>query len=130
MDLNAEKYVFFTVLIVVAGLLFMVVKERSHAGATYSQFLQQVRTGQVSKAVITSPHAPVTYSLKDGSSNTAMLPPDYRDALEAMRQKMVHIEIKDATPTGSRMLVNSIPFLVLLGFWAIMMLRQSTHGAK
>ncbi|HEX4135961.1 MAG TPA: ATP-dependent metallopeptidase FtsH/Yme1/Tma family protein [Bryobacteraceae bacterium] len=130
MDLNAEKYVFFTVLIVVAGLLFMVVKERSHAGATYSQFLQQVRTGQVSKAVITSPHAPVAYSLKDGSSNTAMLPPDYRDALEAMRQKMVHIEIKDATPTGSRMLVNSIPFLVLLGFWAIMMLRQSTHGAK
>jgi hypothetical protein len=47
-----------------------------------------------------------------------------------MRQKMVHIEIKDATPTGSRMFVNSIPFLVLLGFWAIMMLRQSTRGAK
>ncbi|HEY3825224.1 MAG TPA: ATP-dependent metallopeptidase FtsH/Yme1/Tma family protein [Bryobacteraceae bacterium] len=130
MDFKAKRHVFFAVLIVIAGLLFMVVKDRSHTGATYSQFLQQVQTGQVSKAVITSPHAPVTYSLKNGSSNSTMLPSDYRDALDAMRQKMVHIEIKDATPTGSRMFVNSIPFLVLLGFWAIMMLRQSTRGAK
>jgi ATP-dependent Zn protease len=129
-DRKTKNYFFFAVLAVVAGLLFMVVRDRSHVTATYAQFLQQVQSGQVSKAVITTPRAPVIYTLRNGSSNRAMLPSDYRDALDAMRQKMVHFEIRDSSPTGSQVIVNSIPFLVLLTFWVVMMLRQSASGAK
>ena len=135
MNTKAKTVVFYAVLIVVAALLWAVIQNgHNPPKATYSQFLQQVQSGQVTSATILAGHTgtnPVTYSLKDGSQARTVLPWDYRNALEAMQQKMVNIEIQDASSQWIRVLTNAGPFLVLLGFWFFMMNRmKSTPAAK
>jgi cell division protease FtsH len=130
MNARAKGIIFYAVLIGVAALLWAVVRNGSNPPkATYSQFLQQVQAGQVSRATIETEHTganPVTYSLKNGSQARSVLPRDYRDALETMRQKMVNIEIQDASSQWIRVLLNASPFLVLLGFWVFMMNRMES----
>ena len=99
--------------------------------ATYSQFLQQVRQGNVGTVTIAaggSAANPATYRTKDGHTARTVLPRDYRDAVTLMQDGSVDIEIKDA-PFGP--IVNALPFLVLAGFWLFMMgkLRSGTRVA-
>jgi len=133
MNTRAKKIVFWVVLVVVAALLWAVVRNgHNPPKATYSQFLEQVQAGQIGKATIEAEQTganPVTYSLKDGSQARSVLPQDYRDALEAMRQKMVDIEIQDASSQWIRVLLNASPFLVLVGFWLFMMNRMKSNPA-
>jgi cell division protease FtsH len=133
MNSKAKSVVFWVVLIGVAVLICAVLQSNPNsAKATYSQFLQQVESGQVSKAIIVADHSganPVTYSLKDGSQARTVVPSDYRAALEAMQQKMVNIEIRDASSQWIRVLLNASPFLVLLAFWVFMMNRMSNGRA-
>jgi len=134
MNSKAKSIVFWGVLIGVAALLWVVIQNKPEpAKETYSQFLQQVESGQVTKATIVAAQTganPVAYSLKDGSQMNSMLPADYRDAIEAMQQKMVNIEIRDAASQWVRVLANSSPFLLLLGFWVFMMRRMPNRDAK
>ena len=132
MNTKAKSIVFWGVLIAVTALVWAVIQNKPNpVKATYSQFLQQVQSGQVSKAVVVADHTganPVTYSLKDGSQARTVVPSDYRAALEAMQQKMVNIEIRDASSQWLRIVVNASPFLVLLGFWVFMMRRLPPGG--
>jgi ATP-dependent Zn protease len=135
MNTRAKRVVFFVVLIGVAALLWAVIQNKpSPPNATYSQFLEQVQAGRVNKAVIEAEHTganPVTYSLKDGSQARSVLPWDYRSALVAMQEKMVDIEIRDATSQWIRVLGNASPFLLLLAFWFFALNRmKSTPAAK
>jgi cell division protease FtsH len=130
MDTNTKSIVFWGVLVAVAALLWAVVHNGPNPmKTTYSQFLQQVQAGQVSKATIVAESGanPVTYSLKNGSRIGSVLPHDYRDALEAMQQKMVDVEIRDASTQWPRVAANASPFLILLGFWFFMMNRMKAN---
>jgi len=122
------------VVLVIAAAGALAVGNRSNgAKATYSEFLQQVQAGQVTKAVIVAGKAgpnPITYRLKDGSRENTMLPPDYNDVLTKLRQKMVNIEIQDAAWQWLRVMSNATPFFVLMGFWSFMMWRLRRRGAK
>lgn len=129
MSAKAKSFVFWAVLIGVTALLWAVIQNKPNLpNATYSQFLQQVQSGQISNAVIVAANGganPVDYSLKDGARMHTVLPSDYHDALESMQQKMVNIEIRDASSQWPRMAANAVPFFVLLGFWVFMMNRMS-----
>jgi cell division protease FtsH len=129
MSAKAKSFVFWAVLIGVTALLWAVIQNKPNLpNATYSQFLQQVESGQISNAVIVAANGganPVDYSLKDGARMHTVLPSDYHDALESMQQKMVNIEIRDASSQWPRMAANAVPFFVLLGFWVFMMNRMS-----
>jgi cell division protease FtsH len=131
MNSNAKTIVFWGVLMAVAALMWAVERNgHNQVKATYSQFLQQVEAGQVSKATIVAAQTganPVTYSMKDGGQVDSVLPQDYRDALEAMQQKMVDIEIRDASTQWLRVAANGMPFLILLGFWFFMMNRMKAN---
>jgi cell division protease FtsH len=124
---GVRRVVFFAVLIGVAAMVWWVVRsERNQPKTTYSQFMQQVESGEVNKATIVAGQTganQVTYSLKDGSQVRTMLPSNYRDALEAMQQKMVDIEIRDGSTQSLRMLANASPFLILVGVWFFVMRR-------
>jgi len=125
---NTKSVVFFVVLIVVVAVLALVVGDRtdgSRTKATYSEFLQQVQAGEVSKATIAVAETganPVTYRLKRGSEWLTIVPKNYQDALAAMQNKLVNIEIRDAQSQRVRTLANASPFLLLLGFWVVMMI--------
>ncbi len=133
MNQRFKMTVFWIVLLTVAALLFAVVRTRpTPVKATYSQFLSQVQSGEVLKATIENVHPganPVEYSLKDGTHLESVLPANYRDALDAMQQKLVNVEIEDG-PRWPRFLANAGPFLILLGFWffALNQLRHRDAG--
>jgi cell division protease FtsH len=133
MNVTAKRVVFYAILICVAGAVWEVARtERSQTRATYSEFLQEVQSDQVRDATITAAHSGanrVTYSLKNGRRVETVVPSDYRGVLETLQQKMVNIEIRDSSP-ALRMLANSLPFFVLLGFWVFMMRRMPGGGAK
>ena len=86
---------------------------------SYSQFLEQVRAGEVASVVVTakSEAVPVTARLRDGRSIDTMLPGDYRQALAQMQEHKVNIEIIAESPS----LVRAAPFLLLLGVWAVLL---------
>jgi cell division protease FtsH len=99
-------------------------KSRS-AGVTYSQFLQQVRTGAVDTVTIEPNNAgstPTTFRTKNGATARTVLPSDYRDAVDAMERGSVNIDIQESSGVW-RLLTNAVPFLVLLAIWSIMMFR-------
>ncbi|HEX4381067.1 MAG TPA: ATP-dependent metallopeptidase FtsH/Yme1/Tma family protein, partial [Candidatus Acidoferrum sp.] len=114
------------VLMVVATLVGAIVKTRSaQATTTYSQFLQQVESGQVRSAVIAATREDanrVTYELtRGGTLQTVVVPSDYRKILDLMQQKMVDIDIRDGDLQWPRIVMNASPFLILLAVWFVMM---------
>ena len=136
MNDKTKKLIFWLVLVAVATCLFGVVWSGRDEGqrlarATYSQFLEQVRDGKVASATIApgnSGTSPVTYTMKDGVKARTVLPPDYRDALTAMQDKLVNVDIQDACWGGP--LINAAPFLLLLGVWLVMLVRFPGNGLK
>jgi ATP-dependent Zn protease len=118
-----------------AALRWMAVNaETRPPGVTYSQFLQEVKQGTVDTVSIAPGNSganPATYRTKDGNAARTVLPSDYRDAIAAMQDRSVNIEIKDTSTGPLRLLTNAIPFLILAGLWLFMMgkLRSGTRIA-
>ena len=104
------------------GIWWMVARGRGPERTfTYSQFLDEVERGHVASVRVSSGKpeaAAATVRLRDGSSARTMLPWDYRDALSAMRAKLVDVEFEGARPGAG--LLNSMPFLVLLAIWLLL----------
>jgi cell division protease FtsH len=131
---DAKRTVFYTALFCVTLLLWAVVQSgRQSARATYSEFLQQVQSGQVHNAVIAAGDdggSEVTYNLTNGSRMHSVLPSDYRDALNAMQEKLVNVEIQNGASKWLRRGANIIPVLILAVFWVFMLRRLPGRGAK
>ena len=77
------------------------IASRAHTpppSATYSQFLEEVRRGKVDTVSIQPGNAgavPAVFRLKDGKTQAAVLPADYRDAMAAMLDGLVDVEIQE-----------------------------------
>jgi len=115
-------------LVCVAAVLWMAATgRRSLTTYTYSQFLDQVYRGQVASVVVIAGNSravEATCRLKDGRAARTVLPSDYKDALLAMREALVNIEIRDPSSEPLRLLMNAAPFLLLLGVWAVLMISK------
>jgi ATP-dependent Zn protease len=119
------------VLLCAAGFLWWIGSgQRSLATLSYSRFLEEVQSGQVASVVVfggNSGAIEATCQLKDGKTVRTVLPWDYRDALQAMQDKLVNIEIRNS-PAPSRIFWNSAPFLALLALWIALMISKSPNG--
>jgi len=122
------RIVVFVVVLIGVAVLMALVGDRtdgSKTKATYSEFLQQVQAGEVKTATIAVSEtgaSSVTYRLKSGSEWLTIIPQNYQEALAAMQNKLVNIEIRDAQSQRTRVLLNATPFLLLLSFWVVMMI--------
>lgn len=109
------------------------VTRRNLPVVTYSQFLDSVRAGEVSGVVVMADgHGAKTAILrmKQGRDARTVLPSDFRDALRAMQDQRVDIEIRDGSRDRVRMLINATPFLVLLVVWLILFTDLSSSGRR
>jgi ATP-dependent Zn protease len=126
MKSNARLLMISVVLICVAAAGVWVVRQPRPA-ATYSQFVSHVQAGEVKKATVTigagSGTDQISYTLANGSRLKTVIPSDRRAAMAVMQAKGVDVEIRDASSTPIRLLTNSIPFLLLLAVWIVMMTR-------
>ena len=109
------------VLVCVLGFLWIATMGQSSLTTyTYSQFLDQVHGGQVASVIVIGSNTgavEATCRLKDGKAARTVLPSDYRDALVAMQEKLVNIEIKDSSSGPLPSLKKTTPFFLLLGIW-------------
>jgi ATP-dependent Zn protease len=67
--------------------------------------------------------------LKDGKTVRTVLPSDYRDAVAAMQDNMVNVEIRDSSSGPLRLFINATPFLLLFGVW-IFLMRKAPDGPR
>jgi hypothetical protein len=66
--------------------------------------------------------------LKDGNAVRTVLPSDYRDALVAMQNKLVNVEIRDSSSGSLRLVMKATPFFLLLGVWILLAIRKFPNG--
>jgi ATP-dependent Zn protease len=122
------------VLVCVAGVLWMTTTgQGSPTMYTYSQFLDQVHSGQVASVVVIGSNSGVveaTCRLRDGKTARTVLPSDYKDALLAMQDKLVNIEIRAFSPEPLRLFMKATPFLLLLGIWVVLMILKFPNNLK
>ncbi len=132
MNTNIKTVVFWVVLVCTAALLFVTIRTSPQIPRlTYSEFLRQLESGEIHTALIEgggSAPSRARLVLKNGTTVRTVLPPDYRDALAGLQQKGVSIEIRESSTPG--MLLNALPFFVLLVLWFIMWARLRARGAS
>jgi cell division protease FtsH len=132
MKSKAKIAIVCAVVICLAGVLWTSGTQSSRTKLTYSEFLEQVRAGQIAGVTIHGSNAGATEAtchLKDGNTVRTVLPSDYRDAMAAMQDKLVNIEIQDSTSGPLRPIVNAAPFLLLMGVWIFLLIRMAPGKA-
>jgi len=121
------------VLVLVVAVLWMAAaKPGPEPKLTYSEFIAAVQTGNVASVTVigsSSGAARAECRLTNGSAARTVLPADYTDALRALQDKAVKIEIRDSSTEPVRLLINVTPFLVLLAAWFFMM-RRLRNGPR
>jgi ATP-dependent Zn protease len=120
------------VLICVAVILWMATtSQRSLSTLTYSQFLEKVRTGQIASVIVMASNSGAIQAicrLKGGNAERTVLPGDYRDAMVAMQEKLVNVEIREASSGAEQIVMRVMPFLLLLGVWIILVILKVRNG--
>lgn len=132
MNSKAKIAIICAVLICVTGVLWMATtSQRSLTTLTYSQFLERVRTGQIASVIVMGSNSGAIQAicrLQDGNAVRTVLPSDYRDAMVAMQDKLVNVEIRDSSSGPLRLFVNATPFFLLLGVWIFLVIRKFPNG--
>ncbi len=131
--MNLRNLVIWGVIVVVAiGLYSMVTGGRGGAAGagevTYSQLLAKVDSGEIRKATIRGPAVEVT----DGTGKTfaAITPDNQDDLVRRLESQGADIAVKPAGGfTFLGLLINSLPILLLIGFW-VFFLRQMQGGTR
>ena len=132
MNSNVKTAVLWIVLICVLVLLWAVVrtgKSGSETQLTFSQFLNQVDQNKVKSVTISGNQ--VKGKFHDNNGLTTMVPMNYPNLYDQLRAKNVDVDIREAS-SGNwvSILVNAIPFVLLLAFWIFMMRQMQSGGNK
>jgi cell division protease FtsH len=133
MNSNVKTAVFWVILICVAVLFWVVVqsgKTRQEQTLTFTQFLNEVEAGKVKSVTIIGTEVHGLFKNEQNGLRTTV-PANYPDIYNLLRQKGVDVDIKEVS-SGNwvSILVNAIPFILLLGFWIFMMRQMQSGGNK
>ncbi|HLJ50858.1 MAG TPA: ATP-dependent zinc metalloprotease FtsH [Bryobacteraceae bacterium] len=133
MNSNVKTAIFWIVIIMVVVLLWTVVrqtKSRPDAQLSFTQLLSEIQNDKVKTVTITGNDVHGAYN-GDNSEFHAVIPQNYQPLIDAMIQK--HVEVKYQKETASNwvsILINAIPFVLLLAFWIFMMRQMQSGGNK
>jgi ATP-dependent Zn protease len=133
MKSKAKIAIICVVVICLASVLLTSGSRRGPTMMTYSEFVAQVRAGRVASATVIGSNSGATQAtchLKDGNTVGTVLPSDYRDAMAAMQDKLVNIEIQGSSSGPLRPIVNAAPFLLLLAVWIFLVIRKFPNGPR
>jgi cell division protease FtsH len=132
MNSNVKQAVLWIVLLCVAALIWIVVRTgRGSADAqlTFSQFMTSVEQGKVKKVTISGHDVKGQYN--DGQGLVTKIPLNYPDLYKGLREKNVDVDIREASSGNLvSILINAIPFVLLLAFWIFMMRQMQSGGNK
>ena len=134
MNSNVKTLVFWIVLVCVGVLVWAVIQAgggKREEVLTFSQFLNDVDAGRVKSVTING--TDVKGVFKDDQSKVlrTVVPREYQNLYTTLREHNVNMEFKD--PSGGSwlsLLVNAIPFILLIAFWIFMMRQMQSGGNK
>ena len=134
MNSNVKTAILWVVIICLAVLLWTVVKQGNHTQPTqltFSDLMKKVNDGDVDSALINSSTGDVTGKFKGSESEfRSVVPPTYNNLYDKMIEKNVKVTSqKEGGNQWVSLLVNAIPFVLLLAFW-IFMMRQMQGGSN
>ncbi len=132
MNSNVKQAVLWIVLLCVAALIWIVVRSGrgpNEAQLTFSQFMNEVEQGKVGKVTISGHDVKGDY--KSGAKLVTKVPLNYPDLYKQLREKNVDVDIREASSGNLvSILINAIPFVLLLAFWIFMMRQMQSGGNK
>src|ERR1700744_515773 len=130
---NFKTAIFWVVIIVVVVLFWTVVhstKARPDAQLSYTQLMNDVNAGKIKSVSISGNDLHGVY--KDDNEEMHSVTPNVHQNLDdAMLAKGVDIHFdKDSGGNWVAILVNAIPFVLLVAFWVFMMRQMQSGGNK
>src|ERR1700746_1465061 len=130
---NFKTAIFWVVIIVVVVLFWTVVhntKSRPDAQLSYTQLMNDVNAGKIKSVTISGNDLHGVYK-DDNQELHAVIPNVHQNLDDAMLAKGVNINYNKESGTGCvSILINAIPFVLLLGFWIFMMRQMQSGGNK
>jgi cell division protease FtsH len=134
MNSNVKTAVFWVVLICVAVLLWAVVRNgqnKKEENLSLTAFFTEVENGRVRQVEISGNEVKGTYADDTTKTLRTTIPLNYPDLYKTLREKKVNVNIKEASSSQwVSLLVNAIPFVLLLAFWIFMMRQMQSGGNK
>jgi len=102
---------------------------RTRATITYSQFLELVKAGKVTKVTLQGEE--ITGEQADGKPFKSYSPAD-PDLVKLLQSKKVEITAKpkDDSPWYTTLLISWLPMLLLVGIWIFFMRQMQSGGGK
>jgi cell division protease FtsH len=97
---------------------------------SFTEFMDAVEQNRVRSVTITGNEVRGTYR-EERTEILVRIPANYPEMYKTLREKNVNVTIKEAS-TGNLLsiLFNIVPFVLLLGFWFIMMRQMQSGGNK
>ncbi len=132
MNSTLKSLLFWMVLVVVGVLIWQfsaAFAGKSENQLPFSQFLEQVESGQVD-AVVMVGHE-ITGTLKNGTDKFRTYAPDYDGLAKTLHDKGVKIQAKpETTSPWAALLYSWAPILLMVGFWIFIMRQMQSGGNK
>jgi cell division protease FtsH len=132
MNSNVKTAVLWVFLICVAVLLYVVVKAgrgTPEQPLTFTDFMNYVEEGKVKSVAISGTE--VKGTLVDQTKFHTTAPQTYTDYYKALHDKKVNLEFHEASSANwISILINAVPFVLLLAFWIFMMRQMQSGGNK
>ncbi|MCX6587444.1 MAG: ATP-dependent zinc metalloprotease FtsH [Acidobacteria bacterium] len=134
MTSNVNKLIFWVVIICLAVILYTVVgrgKGKPEVNLAFSQFLSEVEAGRVKSVKISGTEVRGQFVDDSQGPLRTLIPANYPKVYEILTAKNVAIEMQESTNgTLVSLLVNAIPFILLLALWIFMMRQMQSGGNK
>jgi cell division protease FtsH len=134
MTSNVNKLIFWVVIICLAVILYTVVgrgKGKPEVNLAFSQFLSEVEAGRVKSVKISATEVRGQFVDDSQGPLRTLIPANYPKVYEILTAKNVAIEMQESTNgTLVSLLVNAIPFALLLALWIFMMRQMQSGGNK
>ena len=132
MNSTAKTILFWVALLLTAVLLYQVVQSTTagqESEFNFTQFMQELERGAVQSVTIAN--SEVTGELTSGESFTTVIPMEYPELLDILREQNVVVtgEAANQSPWLTA-LIGWAPFLFLIGFWIFFMRQMQSGGNK
>ena len=133
MNSNVKTFIFWAVLICVAVLLWAVMRQghtKPDRALNFSEFLTEVEAGNIKSVTLNGSEVKGDYANGRDAFHTTV-PANYPKLYDLLNDKKVQMTFSDSSSNGwVSILVQSSPFVLLIGFWIFMMRQMQSGGNK
>jgi len=133
MNSSVRNAVLWLIILCLVVLVWAVFKGSKPPGAQpkFSDLVQQVEQGKVDSVTLNSTTGDISGKYKNGDEFHSVILTNYSDFTKELLDHNVAVKVeKDNGGNWVSLLVNAIPFVLLLGFWIFMMRQMQSGGNK